>query len=166
MNCPKCHSKVIRSHYYGSVELGTFIDYLSCSTCGEMIYPPVDDQPEPVKKHSPEISLTDIVRQFPDRIEGIKAENGWNAVLGWIKEDFGIDVNRGSLIASYCSASGKAVYPADKPVKEYLQEIKSRRKVGVGYESIARWLKEQTGIDMCGKSLQRSMQRVGRTIAS
>jgi hypothetical protein len=172
MNCTKCGSTAIRNHYYGSVELDDMIDFLSCFVCGQIIYPPASDQAAPAKKHRTDITLAQIVRQFPDRIEGIKQENGWDAVLNWIKGEFGINANRGSLIASYCSASGKAVYPADAPVKEHIEEIKKRRYYGVGYETIARWLKEQTGITMSGKGLQRSMARVGnagvseRTIVS
>ena len=164
MVCQKCKGRVFKQVSYRNIEVGELIEYFSCCNCSTIVFPEVDSAAVAKPKRS-DISLAEIVRQFPDRIEGIKAESGWDAVLNWIKGEFGIEVGRGSLIASYCSYAGKTVYPADHPVKEHLSEIKQRRRYGVGYEPIARWLKEQTGMVMSGKALQRSVARVERTLS-
>lgn len=163
--CPKCKGRVFKQVSYRNSESGEQIEYFSCANCATIVFPEVDSAAV-VKPKRSDISLAEIVRQYPDRIEGIKAESGWDAVLNWINDEFGITVNRGSLIASYCSSAGKAVYPADAPVKEHLQEIKQLLRYGVGYEPIARWLKEQTGMVMSGKALQRSLARVERMAAA
>lgn len=164
MICEKCKSTVFKHVSYRNSEAGELIEYFSCCNCSTIVFPEVDHTAV-VKPKRSDISLVDIVRRFPDRIEGIKQESGWDAVLNWIQKDFGMKVNRSSLIASYCN-SRQSVYPADQPVKEHLSEIKQRLRYGVGYEPIARWLKEQTGMVMSGKALQRSVARVERTLSA